>query len=104
MVLEHADCPEMADQLEQKVFSLFVTVTILQFAGKQTQCDTSYPASQLARFCASAGQSHWAALHHLMGYIESLTLTYYMVGWRGFDGFTDSDWGSSVPRGFHRPI
>ena len=65
------------------------------------RCDISFPASQLARFCASAGPSQWAALHHLMGYLEanpSFKLSYRRGGRRGLDGFADSDWGNSVSR------
>jgi hypothetical protein len=56
---------------------------------------------QLARFCASAGPSHWAALTHLIGYLmhrPSLKLRYLKGGKGGLDGFADSDWGNSVSR------
>jgi hypothetical protein len=35
------------------------------------RCDIAHPAAQLARFCAPAGASHWAALHHLMGHLNA---------------------------------
>ena len=63
--------------------------------------DVSYTAAQLARFCASAGVSHWAALHHLMGYLEhnpSFKLTYREGHSSGLDGYADSDWGNSASR------
>ncbi len=37
-----------------------------------TRFDISFAVSQLARFCASAGATYWAALHHLMEYVEGL--------------------------------
>ncbi len=33
-----------------------------------------FAVSQLAWFCASAGSTHWAALHHLMEYVEGLPI------------------------------
>jgi hypothetical protein len=62
--------------------------------------DTSFAVSTLARFCASAGPSHWAALHHLMEHLEgfpSLKLTYRRRTEvdDGLSGFADSDWGNS---------
>ena len=56
---------------------------------------------QLARFCASAGVSHWAALHHVMGYLHSnpsFKLVYLRGNCNGLDGFADSDWGNSESR------
>ncbi len=51
----------------------------------------------MARFCASAGKSHWAVLHHLMEYLEahqSFKLTYRKRSAlsNGLTGFADSDW------------
>ncbi len=69
VVLEHDDCPETPDPREQKIYRSFSAR--LHFAGAWVRRDISYPASQLARFCASAGPTHWAALHHLMGYLEA---------------------------------
>ncbi len=63
------------------------------------RCDITYTVSQLERFCASAGPTHWAALHHLMGYLEanpSFKLSYREHGKSGLEGFADSDWGNSV--------
>ncbi len=63
--------------------------------------DVSFAASQLARFCASAGVSHWAALHHVMGYLNnnpSFKLVYRRGNYNGLDGFADSDWGNSESR------
>ena len=59
--------------------------------------------AQLARFCASAGPSHWAALHHLMEYLEgkpSFKLTYRKRSAlsNGLSGYCDSDWANSVSR------
>jgi hypothetical protein len=44
-------------------------VAKVQFAAYWSRFDISYTAAQLARFCASAGPSHWAALTHLIGYL-----------------------------------
>lgn len=99
VMLECQDCPETPDPRQQKVYRSFVAK--LQFAATWTRCDIAYPAAQLARFCASAGASHWAALHHLMGYLEankSFKLTYHKVGKGGLEGYADSDWGNSVSR------
>jgi hypothetical protein len=60
--------------------------------------------SQLACFCASAGSSQWAVLHHLMEYIEGLPsfrITYRACAGSRRDplsGYADSDWGNSSPR------
>ncbi len=59
--------------------------------------------AQLARFCASAGKSHWAALHHLIEYLEahqSFKLTYRKGSAlsNGLTGFADSDWAMSLSR------
>ena len=77
IMLELEDCPESPDPVKQKVFRSFVQKVIrsfaakLQFAASWVLCDVAFTASQLARFCASAGPSHWAALHHVMGYLEA---------------------------------
>ena len=76
-------------------------VARMQFAVYWTRFDISYTTAQLARFCASAGQSHWAALTHLIGYLihrPSLKITYWKGANGGLDGFTDSDWGNNVSR------
>ena len=39
-----------------------------QFAATWVRFDMSYKVGQYTRFCASAGSSHFAALHHLMEY------------------------------------
>jgi hypothetical protein len=80
-------------------------VAKLQFAASWIRFDIAFQfsISSLARFCASAGPSHWAALHHMMEYLEgfpSFKLTYH---WRtgiddGLSGFADSDWGNSSSR------
>jgi hypothetical protein len=70
------------------------TVAKARFAAHWIRFDISYAAAQLARFCASAEPSHWAALTHLVGYLlhqPSFKLTYRKdsVGW--LDGYIDSD-------------
>ncbi len=55
------------------------SVAKLQFASSWIRFDISLVVSQLARFCASAGASHWSAIPHLMEYLEGfpcLELTY----------------------------
>ncbi len=54
-------------------------VAKIQFLAHFVRFDISYPAAKLARFCASAGQLHWAVLTHLMRYLSyqpSLKLKY----------------------------
>jgi hypothetical protein len=53
--------------------------------------------------CASAGPSHWAALHYMMENLEgfpSFKLTYRRRTGidNGLSGFADSDWGNSSSR------
>ena len=77
VILRPEDCPEVPDPLKQKYYRSFVAK--LQFAASWIRFDISFVVSQLALFCASAGTTHWAALHHLMKYLEgfpSLKLTY----------------------------
>ena len=99
LVLDNRDCPELPDPIKQKHYRSFTAK--VQFAAYWVRFDISYTAAQLARFCVSAGPSHWAALAHLMGYLiyrPSLKLTYRRDAVGGLDGFTDSDWGNSVSR------
>jgi hypothetical protein len=99
VVLDNQDCPEEPDPRLQKIYRSFAAK--LQFASSWVRCDTSFTTSQLARFCASAGPSHWAALQHLMGYLEankSFKLHYRIGGRTGLDGYCDSDWGNSSSR------
>ena len=99
VMLDNQDCPETPDQREQKVYRSFVAK--LQFAATWTRCDISYSAAQLVRFCASAGVSYWAALHHLMGYLDankSFKLTYHKGGIGCLAGYADSDWDNSISR------
>jgi hypothetical protein len=69
LVLTQKDCPIFPDARKQKYYRSFVAQ--LQFAATGVRFDTSYSVAQLARFCASAGQSHWAALHHFDGISRS---------------------------------
>jgi hypothetical protein len=99
LVLDKEDCPEAPDPVKQKFYRMMVAK--IQFLAHWVRFDISYPAAQLARFCASAGQSHWAALTHLMGYLSyrpSLKLKYNREYVKGLDGFADSDWGNSASR------
>ena len=99
LVLDKEDCPEAPDPVKQKFYRMMVAK--IQFLAHWVRFDISYPAAQLARFCATAGQSHWAALTHLMGYLSyrpSLKLKYNREYVKGLDGFADSDWGNSASR------
>ncbi len=80
LILTQEDCPIIPDAKRQKYYLSFVAK--LQFAASWVRFDISFAVAQppqLARFCASAGPSHWAALHHLMEYLDefsSFKLTY----------------------------
>ena len=100
-MLQTNDCPETPDPPKEKQYRSMVAK--IQFAAHSSwiRFDISYAAAQLARFCASAGPSHWAALTHLMGYLvhrPSFKLTYLKDSDGGLDGYTDSDWGNSLSR------
>ena len=99
LVLDNTDCPETPDPVRQKNFRMIVQK--IQYLAYWCRFDCSFTAAQLARLCASAGPSHWAALAHLMGYLvyrPSLKLKYDSKYEKGLDGFADSDWGNSVSR------
>ena len=70
VILRPEDSPILPDPSKQKFYRSFVAK--LQFAASWIRFDISFAVSQLARFCASAGSTHWAALDHLMEYIEGL--------------------------------
>ena len=77
VILDPTDVPVLPDPRKQKYYRSFVAK--LQFAATWVRIDITYTVSQLARFCASAGASQWAALHHLMEYLEgnpSFKITY----------------------------
>jgi hypothetical protein len=97
LILEKDDCPIVPDPRKQKLYRSFIAK--LRFAATWIRFDTSFAAAQLARFCASAGETHWAALHHLMEYRDahsSFKRTYRKRSAlsNGLTGFADSDWGS----------
>ncbi len=101
LVLKNEDCTITPDPRKQKYYRSFIAK--LQFAASWIRFDTCFAVSTLARFCASAGPSHWAALHHLMENLEgfpSLKLTYRRRTGvdDGLSGFSDSDWGHSSSR------
>ena len=98
VILTPADCPLVPDKKRQSVYRSIVAK--LQFAATWIRFDIAFAVSQLARFCAAAGPSHWAALHHLMEYLfahDSFKLT-YRRGTLGLDGFADADWANSHSR------
>ena len=77
LILEKTDCPIVPDPRKQKFYRSFIAK--LQLAATWIRFDISFAVAKLARFCASAGKMHWAALHHLMEYLDahsSFKLTY----------------------------
>jgi hypothetical protein len=87
VVLTKDDAPETPDPKEQKIYPSFVAK--IQFVANWVWYDVSFAASQLPRFCASAGVLHWAALHHVMGYLNrnpSFKLVYQRRNYNGLDG------------------
>ena len=102
VILRPEDSPTLPDPSKQKFYRSFVAK--LQFAASWIRFDIPFAVSQLARFCASAGSTHWAALHHLMEYIEGLPsfkITYRRRVTHNQDllsGYADSDWGNSSSR------
>ena len=97
-VVTSADAPEMPDKQKQAFYRSMVAQ--LQFAVTWVKFDISYTVGLLAHFCASAGSSHFAALHHLMEYLEkhpSFKLDYHKCQTKttGLDGYCDADWGTS---------
>ncbi len=98
VILRPEDSPTLPDPSKQKFYRS--SVAKFQFAASRIRFDISSAVSQLARFCASAGSTHWVALHHLMEYVEGLPsfkITYrcrikhnqYLLS-----GYADSDWGN----------
>ena len=88
VIMTKDDCQETPDPKELKFYrSMRAKV---HFVAHWIRFDVSYTVAQLARFCASAGVSHWAALHHLMGYLEhnpNFKLIYRAGHVSGLDGF-----------------
>jgi hypothetical protein len=105
VILTNDDYPETPDPREQPEKLYRSCLAKIQFAAQWIRYAVSFATSQLAWFCASAGPSHWAALHHLIGYLSyqsSFKLTYRQQRRQGtkngLDGFADSDWGNNVSR------
>ena len=101
LILEKDDCPIVPDPRKQKFYRSFIAK--LQFAATWIRFDISFAVAQSARFCASAGKTNWAALHHLMEYLDahsSFKLTYRKRSAfsNGLTGFADSDWAMSLSR------
>jgi hypothetical protein len=101
VILTSDSCPQIANLRKQKFYRSFLAK--LQLAASWIRFDISFTVSQLARFCASVGAPQWAALHHLMEYLEglpSMHITYRRRQQSGYllSGFADSDWGNSESR------
>ena len=92
------DCPEHPDP-KAKFYRSFVMK--LQYVATWVRFDISFMASQLASYVSNPGPMHWAALHHLMEYLESYP-SFKLVYRRGLrtgtelSGYADSDWGTAV--------
>jgi hypothetical protein len=73
----------------------------LQYVATWVRFDISFTASQLASHVGNPGAAHWAALHHLMEYLENYP-SFKLVYRRGLrtgkelDAYADSDWGTDV--------
>ncbi len=98
VVLRPEDTPDLQDPCKQKFYSSFVAK--LQFAATWVRFNIAFAVSQLARFCSSAGPSHWAAPHHLMEYLAgtpSFKITYRRSKDRSnlLSGHANADWGNS---------
>lgn len=78
-------------------------VARLQYAATWVHFDISFTVAQLlvARLCASAGPTHWAALHHVIEYLakhSSLKFGCRKITStpKGLDGFcANADWVNS---------
>ncbi len=70
VILRPEDSPTLQDPSKQTFYRSFVAK--LQFAASWIRCNISFAVSKLARFCASAGSTYWATLHHLMEYVKGL--------------------------------
>ena len=95
------DVPEIPGKKRQAFYRSMVV--LLQFAATWVRFDISYAFGHLARFCASAGPLHMAALHHVMEYLEkhpSFKLDYNKgsTNVTGLDGYCYADWGTSNSR------
>jgi hypothetical protein len=66
VVLTKYDAPDPKEQKQN--LSL---VAKIQFVENWIRYNVYFASSQLAHFSASAGVSHWAALHHLMGCLHN---------------------------------
>ena len=73
----------------------------LQFVATWVRFDISFTASQLASHVTNPGPAHWAALHHLMEFLDnypSFKLVYRQGSTtsKELDAFADSDWGTDA--------
>ena len=99
VVLRPEDTPDhLPDPSKQKFYHSFVAK--LQLEATWLRFNIAFAVSQLARFWASAGSSHWAALHHLMEYLAgtpSFKITYHRREGRSnlLSGYANADWGNS---------
>ena len=76
-VIHPEDTADLPDPRKQKFYRSFVAK--LQFAATWVRFDIAFAVHSWLGFSASAGSSHWAALHHLMEYLAdtpSFKITY----------------------------
>jgi hypothetical protein len=100
-VLEPEDPSLVPDPKKQSVYQSMVAR--LQYAATWVHFDISFTVAQLlvARLCASAGPTHWAALHHVIEYLakhSSLKFGCRKITStpKGLDGFcANADWVNS---------
>ena len=94
--------PEMEGKGEDPRKTFYQSFVMkLQYVATWVRFDISFTASQLASHVANPGPAHWAALHHLMEYLDHYP-SFKLVYRRGLrtgqelDAFADSDWGTDV--------
>jgi hypothetical protein len=103
LVLNNEDCPIIPYPRKQKHYQSFIAN--LQFAISWIRFDICFTISSLARFCASAGPSNWAASGISPDGVprglskRQARLSRLRTGVDdGLSGFADSDWGNSASR------
>jgi transposase InsO family protein len=75
-------------------------VGALMYAMLGTRPDLAFAVASLSQFSSNPGQPHWDAIKHVLRYMRGTTDYRLTYGGRAgasllFDGYCDSDWGSS---------
>ena len=95
--LPASDADQKLMDKDPKFFRSFVMK--LQYVATWVRFDISFTVSQLASHVTTPGHAHWAALHHLMEYIDCYP-TFKLVYRRGMSTgkelatWADADWGT----------